>query len=132
MSATGTERPKMILISFKRLAKGSLRGFANIEFPSGLRLADCPVFLGKNGAFAGLPTKPVIDREGRHAEVGGKRQYSAILEWRDRDLSDRFSQALVALVRAAHPDVFDDGGSSAAAPQGDNVVHQRLDDRIPF
>jgi hypothetical protein len=31
--------------------------------------------------------------------VGGKRQYSLILEWRDRDLSDRFSAAVIELVR---------------------------------
>jgi hypothetical protein len=104
------DRPRMRLISFKPINKGALRGFANIELPSGLRLNDCPLLVGKNGPFAALPTKPVIDREGRHAEVEGKRQYAPTAEWRDRDLSTRFSEALVAMVRQQHPGALDGGG----------------------
>jgi len=46
----------------------------------------------------------------RHVEVNGKRQYAPILEWRDRDRADRFSAAVVALVREACPDAL--GGSA--------------------
>jgi len=38
---------------------------------------------------------------------GGKAQYASILSWRDRDLADRWSAAVVALVRAAYPDALE-------------------------
>ncbi len=103
------ERPRMRLISFRPLVRGSLRGFASVELPIGLVIKDVSVLIGKNGPFAALPSKPVLDREGRHVKSDGtKGQYAAILEWRDRNLSTRFSAAVVELVSAAHPDALDD------------------------
>ena len=96
------------LISFKPLVKGSLRGFANVELPNGLRITDCPVLISNGKAWATLPSKPVLDRDGKHVEVSGKKQYAPILEWRDRDLSNRFSAAIVDLVRQHHPDALDE------------------------
>jgi hypothetical protein len=37
----------------------------------------------------------------------GKPQYAAIVKWRSRDLADRFSDAVVTLVAAQHPDIVD-------------------------
>ena len=72
-------------------------------------IEDCPVPIGNNGAWAELPSKPVLDREGRRAKPDGKPRYSAIMKWRDRELQDRVSQAVIELVRAARPDVLEDG-----------------------
>jgi hypothetical protein len=102
-------KPHMRLVSFKPLLKGTLRGFAHIELPIGLCITDCPVLVSNGKAWATPPSKPVLDRDGRHVEVNGKRQYAPILEWRDRDLADRFGAAVVALVREAHPDALDGG-----------------------
>src|ERR1700704_3627436 len=99
---------QMRLLSLKPLLKGSLRGFANVELPIGLRITDCPVLTSNGKAWATLPSKPVLDRDGKHVEVNGKRQYAPILEWRDRDLSDRFSELIVGLVRQRHPDALDE------------------------
>ena len=96
------------LISFKPLVKGALRGFANVELPNGLRITDCPVLISNGKAWATLPSKPVLGRDGKHVEVGGKKQYAPILEWCDRDLSNRFSAAIVDLVRQHHPDALDE------------------------
>jgi hypothetical protein len=103
-------RPRMRLISWKPLVKNSLRGFATIELPIGLKIVDCPVLVSNGKAWASLPTKPVLDRDGKHVKPDGKPQYSAILEWKCRDLADRFSQSVVQLVLAEYPDALDDGG----------------------
>lgn len=97
-----TERPRMRLISWKPLRKNSLRGFATVELPIGLKIVDCLVLVSNGKAWATLPSKPVLDAEGRHAKPDGKAQYASVLEWRSRDLSDRFSAAVVALVRERH------------------------------
>jgi hypothetical protein len=79
----------------------------------GLVLEECPVLVSSSGrVWASLPSKPVISRDGRQAEVDGKRQYAPIARWRDRDLSDRFSEAVVGLVRATNLDALNEGGAS--------------------
>jgi len=98
---------RMMLRSFRPLAKGALRGFATIELPSGLVLHDVAIRAGRNGPWASLPSKPVLDRDGRHrSDTNGRHQYAPVAEWRSRELADRFSAALVELVRAAHPDAL--------------------------
>jgi hypothetical protein len=105
--AIAPERPRMRLLSWKPLVKGPLRGFATLELPIGLKLIDCPVLVGPAGPWAGLPSKPLLDRDGRQKIDNGKRAFEPVLEWRDRALSDRFSAAVVALVLAAHPDALE-------------------------
>jgi hypothetical protein len=97
----------MRLLSFKPVARGALRGFANVELPIGLTITDCPVCVSHGKAWASLPSKPVLDRDGKHVEVSGKRQYAAILAWKDREVADRWSGAVVAMVRTAHPEALE-------------------------
>jgi hypothetical protein len=48
----------------------------------------------------------MIDREGRDKrDANGKPAYLAMLQWRDRNLADKFSERGVELVRRAHPEV---------------------------
>jgi hypothetical protein len=95
----------MRLVSWKPIAKGSLRSFATVELLTGLKLIDCPILIGRNGAWAGLPSKPVINRDGMQARPSGRPQFAAV-QWRSRELNDRFSEAVVALIREAHPDAL--------------------------
>jgi hypothetical protein len=97
----------MRLVSWKPLAKNSLRGFATIELPIGLKISDIPVLVSHGKAWASLPSKPQLDKDGQHKrDVNGKPAYAPILEWRDRDLSDRFSAAVIDLIRASHPEAL--------------------------
>jgi hypothetical protein len=100
------------LIAWKPLIKGSLRGFASVEMPMGLTLFECAVLISRGKPWVALPSKPVIGQDGKQARDGHKPRYAAILRWRDGDLSDRFSAAVVALVRSAHPVVFDESAAS--------------------
>jgi hypothetical protein len=61
-------------------------------------------------AWASLPSKPVLDRDGRQkTDANGKPAYAAILEWRARELRDRFSDSVVESIRRLHPEALDDG-----------------------
>src|SRR4051794_30166160 len=75
--------PRIRLEAFKALTKGSLRGFATVRLPIGLVIADVPVCTSHGKTWASLPSKPILDREGRHAEEGGKKRYAPILQWGD-------------------------------------------------
>jgi hypothetical protein len=108
-------RRRMELVAFTPLRRGTLRGFALVRLPIGLEIADCPVHHHPGGrCWAALPSKPMIDAGGRHVEKGGKRQYIPILKWTDRAVSDRWSDAVVELVREEYPDALDGSGEAAA------------------
>lgn len=94
------------LVSFKELRKGGLIGFATIEMAPGLTIADCPLQTSHGRTWCGLPAKPVLDQDGRQVVSDGKKQYAAILKWRDRELSDRFSDRIVELVREQYPELL--------------------------
>jgi len=110
MTSADTDRSRMRLISFKLIGKGGLVGFASVELGIGLRLHDLPLFAGgQNGPWVALPRKPQLDRD-RRQRIGadGKPAFEPIAEWRDRETADKFSGAVIELIRAAHPDVFED------------------------
>lgn len=92
----------MVLRKFRPLIKNTLRGFAEVELPSGLVISEITVHQKNDSAWAMLPSVPWIEN-GQHKIADGKPQYKKIMQWRDRDLSDGFSAALVALVREQFP-----------------------------
>jgi hypothetical protein len=99
---------KMRLLSFKPLIKNSLRGFGELELASGLRLIDCPVLVSHGKAWVALPSKSMVDQNGQQKrDPNGKPAYVPVVQWRDRDLQDRFSAAAIELIRAAHPQALD-------------------------
>jgi hypothetical protein len=101
------------LRGFRPVPRGALIGFADIELLSGLLVHDRPVFRAKDGSvWAGLPAKPVVDRDGRQkADVNGTRRFAPLLEWRSRERGDRFSAVVIALIEQACP-----GALGGAAP----------------
>jgi hypothetical protein len=92
--------------------KGALRSFCTVELPIGLKIHDVLVLVAARGAaWAGLPAKPQLDKEGRQkVDATGNGLYRPVRERRDRVPRDRFSAALVELILAEHPDALDGGG----------------------
>jgi hypothetical protein len=93
------------------MRKGPLRGFATILLPIGLSLIDCPVLVSNGKAWA-LPSRPVLDRDGRQKiDANGKPAFATILEWRSRELSDWFSEDVIAAIHQMYPSALDEVGS---------------------
>jgi hypothetical protein len=104
------EQPRMKLLGFKPFPKSTLRGFIDVELGIGLQIVGLTLHLTNGHAWVGLPSKPILNEEGRHvAGADGKRPYAAILSWRDRKLGDAFGKQVIALVVAEHPDALDGG-----------------------
>jgi DNA-binding cell septation regulator SpoVG len=97
---------QMRLLGWRPLRQGRLYGFAQVELPIGLILEEIPLLRGPEGLWAAMPSKVELNRDGRTVRTGGdgKPLYHSIARWKSRQLSSAFSQRLVALVRAAHPD----------------------------
>lgn len=101
-------RRRLRLVGFRPLRKGGLLGFATVEFLAlGLVIADCPVQNSHGHIWCGLPAKPVLDQDRHHVRANGKGRYAAILKWRDRACSDRFSDRVVELINEQYPGVLE-------------------------
>jgi hypothetical protein len=99
----------MALRRWRPLRRGTLLGFADITLPIGLQIDDVAVHSRDGRAWASMPARPMLE-DGRHVIRDGKPAYARILAWCSRDLATRFSDAVCALVRHAHPAALDDGG----------------------
>jgi hypothetical protein len=93
------------------LPRGALIGVADIKLPRGLLVHDFPICHPEDGAaWAALLAKPVVDRDGKQkADANGKRRFAPVLEWRNREIANRFSAVVINLIRRAAPDTLDGG-----------------------
>jgi hypothetical protein len=95
---------RMQLPDFQPMTKGAQRGSCRVQLPSGLVIQDGAVFVGRRRAWANLPTKAWIGQDYRQkTNVNGKPAHLPVLEWRNRGLADRLSEAVVTLIRRARP-----------------------------
>jgi hypothetical protein len=104
-------KPRMQLLEWSAFRKNTLHGFAVVELPSGLVIRDVSIHEKAGKWWVGLPARPQIGQDDKVIRNhSGKVQYAATLGWKDRDLADRFSAAVVELVRAEHPGDLDGAG----------------------
>jgi hypothetical protein len=114
----GRPAPRARLRGWNPVNHGALRGFARIELPYGLILDHVAVYFSNGHGWATLSQRPVLDREGRHVRPGGRGQYAAVAEWRNRELADEFSRRVIELVQQADPDALPPAnGDSRAEPR---------------
>ena len=120
-----------IATNWRPLRKGSLLGFVTVTMPSGIIIHEVSI-LETNGRFwASPPSKPMIDRNGVvMIDDAGKRRYSALIEFADRDTRSRWSAAVVAAVRTAEPEALLAQPAPAEPPP--DAAWGAPDDEIPF
>lgn len=95
---------RLVIRDFRPVRKNSLLGFAKIELPIGLVISDVTVHESHGKRWASMPSKPVLDSDGRHKQsADGKREYAFIISWRSRELSDGFSEAVLSALDADKP-----------------------------
>lgn len=88
---------------WRPLRRGALRGFAAVDLPCGLEIADVMVFVGAGGLYARLPQRPRV-RDGRQLKSeDGVLLWDAPFVWQSRRLADAFSAAVVEAVRQRAP-----------------------------
>ncbi len=75
------------------------------ERPSGLSIANVAVHLSPGHAWPTLPGRPMIDTATGVVlpDDSVRLWYASVLSWRSRDLADRWSSAVVALICRSAP-----------------------------
>jgi hypothetical protein len=98
-SSDCADRPRIRPVDYRPMAKG----FCRVQWAPELITGNVAVFVGRNGPWAKLLAKSRIGQDGRQkTDVDGRLTYLPALEWRDRALANRFSKAVIALIRRAH------------------------------
>jgi hypothetical protein len=96
----------IVLVSVKEHRHGALCGFATVKY-CGLKLIDCTLWSSAGKQWVSLPAKAQIGEGGRQIVIGGARQYTPTAEWPSREVSDRFSAAVIAQVKQRYPEIFE-------------------------
>jgi|SRR5579875_130988 hypothetical protein len=102
----------MRIRQWRPLRRNSLVGFADISLcltsSAWLEIDGCSVLAGKDGYWAALPSKPLIDKDGNAVRdpKNGRVQYVPLLNWSDKTVARRWSDALVRLLQTQYPDAL--------------------------
>ena len=99
---------------FSAVTKNTLRGFAKVRMPSGMIFAEVAVHVRDGRAWASPPSKPVLTRDGQHMRGSdGKLLWTQLIIFANRELRDRWSDAVLAALRQSHPHALDELAVSA-------------------
>ena len=92
---------------WKPLARNSMRGFMTVTLPSGMVVHDIVVHVTNGQPWAAPPSKQMIGRDGGALkDANGKGRYSPVISFADKATRDRWSDAVIAALTAAHPDAL--------------------------
>jgi hypothetical protein len=78
----------------RKLNKGALRGFFDVELPSGLKLNSCTLLEKDGKRWIGLPSR-------EYTKTDGTKAYQPIVEIPDREARDKFNGAVLPLAERA-------------------------------
>jgi hypothetical protein len=103
MSATSG----FVVEEFAPVTRNTLRGFARIRMPSGMIVADVAIHQRDGRAWASPPAKPMLGRDGSQMKgADGKALWTPIIAFVSRKVRDRWSDAVLAGLRACHSDAL--------------------------
>lgn len=96
------DRSRMRLLAWLPVNKGALVGKAKVLLPIGLEISDIAIFEKDGRRWAQFPSEIMRDPEGKPLTGdNGKVKYKTSIRWATRDLHERFSAALIALVESS-------------------------------
>jgi hypothetical protein len=138
MTAANPPRKSMKLLAWTPIGKGTLIGRAKVLLPIGLEIDGIGLFRTENGArWAQLPSELMRGSDGQPLKnAAGKDRYRSFLRWSSKDLQERFSAALFALIegnarehRPAPPTRYRDPPHHSGVPDDpvDDLWHPETD-----
>jgi DNA-binding cell septation regulator SpoVG len=110
-------RPSTIKISkwtpFRNPA-GTMLGFLSVELPSGMIVNDLKLMVGQKGRrWIALPSVKQLDKEGQpRLDINGKATWSAIVDFRNREIREKFQDQILTAMRHQYPELFASEGAA--------------------
>lgn len=98
-----TKLMAVTILEWRPMKRNSLLGSVSLQLGA-LKIKDVTVNTNSGRIWAGMPAKPMVDRDGNAMRnEQGKIRYVPILEWDTKTAGDRFSASVVAALEVAHP-----------------------------
>jgi hypothetical protein len=93
----------MILSQWRHKPRGGFRGYVNVTLSLGLVIPDVRIFVGQHGPFTSLPETPVLINGKVKRDVNNKPVFVPQLKWKNREIADKFSVAVIRELVKRHP-----------------------------
>ncbi len=104
------------LLDWRPLEKNTLKGFASVQFTSGVIFREIAVHVSGSRAWAAPPSRPWIkDNALVFDETTGKAKWQMLVDFANHGVRASWSRQVISALAAAHPEVLagttDDQGS---------------------
>jgi hypothetical protein len=98
----------IVIEEFRRVTKGTLRGFARARFPSGLIHSDIGIHVAAETgrAWAMPPGRPMIENDTVMRREDGKIRHATLISFASTKIRNQWSDQVVAAVRAMLPEAL--------------------------
>lgn len=105
---SGSKLMPVVILEWRPMRRNSLLGFASVQLGA-LKIKDVTININTGRKWAGLPAKPMIDKEGNAMRNDqGKIRYVPILEWDTKGAGDRFSESVIVALEEKYPNATDE------------------------
>jgi hypothetical protein len=95
------------LLNWRQVTKSSLRGFADVQFASGLILREIAVHVAGSRAWASPPSRQwVKDNAVVFDETTGKAKWECLIDFANHGTRASWSRQVIAAVREEHPEAL--------------------------
>jgi|SRR5215469_10315093 len=88
-----TQTQTVLVTNFREFTKGTLRGFFDVELPSGLILRECSLHSKDGARWINPPSRKFTGKDGKSA-------YKRMADFPTRELADRFRDEVLAVLDA--------------------------------
>ncbi len=109
MSQTTTRARKTSfeIVVWRPVLKNTLRGFATIQQPSGMIVADVGVHISGGKAWAAPPSRLILDRDGQPMlDNHGKTRWCPLVSFTNRETQRAWSDQVIAALKVAYPEAL--------------------------
>jgi hypothetical protein len=94
------------LLDWRPLRKGTLIGFAKVQFPTGLIVSEIAIHVAGSRIWASPPSRPWPKNNAVVVDEAGKPRYSAVIDFVTHGVRSSWSRQVLAALRDEHPDLL--------------------------
>jgi hypothetical protein len=95
------------LLEWRPLRKNTLRGFAKVQFPSGVIIAEIGIHVAGSRAWASPPSRPWVKDNAVVLDAVGKPHWQPLIAFATHGVRSSWSRQVLAAVHEGYPEVFE-------------------------
>ena len=99
--------PPVTVSDWKPVHRNTLRGFLTAHLPSGMTMHELAVHFRDGTWWVAPPGKPMLSADGAAMrDAAGKIRYSPVVSFESTAARQRFTNAIIAALQLARPELF--------------------------